>query len=376
MLNSQGQWQRIPPLEDRRLGEIQILEPASDGEIPARRSVLTEVSALEKVGQGDLLTLANGQYGRSMKLAERQTEDLVNMNKWVRRVTRWHGRQIPLKEWRDKAVPMIEQHLALQGFPVVRVVEEPYQILALIRLGEQMAKVPVDEAGIPLWHPPHREVVPEDCARCNLVPVCRQLTAATGTALLWRRLELVEAGGKPTLRGRIVSFFHGGDGLAIAAAVEDSTYPMDELVYDLANLDAGFRFCGPEDRWAGRLAMVCRSRYGNQSIIGYLENGVPPKYGCGAEVVVRSVHKDPFSKHRFSTDFLGDGDIDRIIIEWRSLLRQIAHAATLPMERWTQLQRAAQELLRETESPTVTDLPPLEYLQTRRIDHQILLRRH
>jgi hypothetical protein len=103
---------------------------------------------------------------------------------------------------------------------------------------------------------------------------------------------------------------------------------------------------------------------------------VPPKFGSGAETVVRSVHKDPDSKHRFSTDFLGDGDIDRIIIEWRSLLRQISHAAALDWKRWTDLQRAARELLRETESPTVTDLPPLEYLQTRRVDHQLVLRRH
>jgi hypothetical protein len=44
------------------------------------------------------------------------------------------------------------------------------------------------------------------------------------------------------MRGRIVSFFSQGDGLAIAAALEDETYPLDELVYDLANLDAGFRF--------------------------------------------------------------------------------------------------------------------------------------
>ena len=44
---------------------------------------------------------------------------------------------------------------------------------------------------------------------------------ATGTALLWRRLGLVDAAGVPTQRGQVVSFFSQGDGLAIAAALED-----------------------------------------------------------------------------------------------------------------------------------------------------------
>ena len=94
----------------------------------------------------------------------------------------------------------------------------------------------------------------------------------------------MDAAGVPTLRGRVVSFFSQGDGLAIAAALEDETYPLDELIYDLANLDAGFRFAGEDiNRWGGRLGIVCHEKYGLQSIPGYLENGVPPKYAaCNA----------------------------------------------------------------------------------------------
>ena len=66
--------------------------------------------------------------------------------------------------------------------------------------------------------------------------------SATGVALLWRRLGLIEASGVPTRRGRVAGFFSQGDGLAIAAALEDETYPMEELVYGLANLDASHRF--------------------------------------------------------------------------------------------------------------------------------------
>jgi hypothetical protein len=186
----------------------------------------------------------------------------------------------------------------------------------------------------------------------------------------------VDSNGVPTARGRLVSFFTQGDGLAIAAALEDQTYPLDELVYDLANLDAGFRFCGDDNRWGGRLAIVCHEKFGLQSIPGYLENGVPPKYGSGAEQVVASVHKNPLNKQGWVNDLLGPGDIDRVIIEWRSLLRQISHAPDLEWPRWRALQSLVRTMLDETESPTLTELPPLEYNQTRRVDHRLILRRH
>jgi len=237
-------------------------------------------------------------------------------------------------------------------------------------------KVPVDSHGVAMWKPIEREVLPPDCSTCKLVAVCRNLPTSTGVALLWRRLGLVDGAGVPTTRGRIVSFFSQGDGLAIAAALEDETYPLEELVYDLANLDGGFRFCGEDNRWGGRLATTCHQRYGLQSVPGYLENGVPPKYGAGAEQVVASVHKDPANKHTWTTDLLGPGDIDRVIIEWRSLLRQIVHAPDLDWPRWRALQALAKATLNETESPTLVDLPPLDYSQTRRVDHQLIFRRH
>ena len=278
--------------------------------------------------------------------------------------------------WREQIAPLLAQKLAAQKTPVVRFAEHPHTITALVSLGELPVRVPVDRHGVALWKPVERDVLPDDCGRCALVAECGQLSAATGVALLWRRLGLVDAAGVPTWRGQVVSCFTGGDGLAIASALEETGYPLDELIYDLANLDAGFRFCGDENRWGGRLALVCHQRFGLQSIPGYLENGVPPKYGSGAEQIVAAVHKNPASKHAWVTDLLGAGDIDRVIIEWRSLLRQIAHAPALAWPRWGELQALAKSLLRETESPTLTDLPPLEYHQTKRVDHRLILRRH
>ena len=50
--------------------------------------------------------------------------------------------------------------------------------------------------------------------------------AAAGTAAqAWRKLRLIEESGKPTERGVLFSLFQGGEGLAIAAALEDIHYP-------------------------------------------------------------------------------------------------------------------------------------------------------
>jgi superfamily II DNA/RNA helicase len=393
MLNSRGEWERLPPLSARPLSDIRVANsPASNlappvpagpaeppAEIPAR-SILTEPRALEKIGTGILCELCEtGEgkvYGRALTVAERLGADRVLLAKWIRRLTNWNGRQVPLAIWQEHLVPLIGQKLAQQKTPVVGFINQGQKIVAQVSLAGLTMRVPVDRHGAALWRPVEREVLPEDCAGCALVPVCKHLPAATGTALLWRRLNLVDAAGIPTLRGRMVSFFPQGDGLAIAAGLEDEAYPLDELVYDLANLDAGFRFCGDDNRWSGRLAIACHEKFGLQTITGYLENGVPPKYGSGAEHVVASVHKNPLNKHTWITDLLGAGDIDRIIIEWRSLLRQIAHAPDLDWPRWRALQAMARTFLRETESPTLTELPPLEFHQTRRVDHRLILRRH
>ena len=408
MLNSRGEWERMPEWTSRPIGEIfatseerrasgdaargSNVEGRAPTELTHHEShimfpnaprllpIVHVPAALEKVGAGTLCVLSEdkdgNRYGRALTVAERLAGDRVIIAKWVRRLTSWSGRQVPMAVWHEKIAPLVKERLNEQRTPLVRFVEQGHRVIAEVGLELLTMRVPVDSHGVALWRPMEREVLPYDCAQCSLVEVCKGLSAATGTAMLWRRLGLVDASGAPTLRGRVVSFFSQGDGLAIAAGLEDETYPLDELVYDIANLDGGFRFCGEDNRWGGRLATVCHEKYGLQSVSGYLENGVPPKYGAGAEQVVASVHKNPANKHAWVTDLLGPGDIDRVIIEWRSLLRQIAHAPELEWTRWRALQAMAKGLLNETESPTLTDLPPLEYHQTRRVDHRLILRRH
>jgi hypothetical protein len=358
----------------------------ADGTFHARRATpvklrpaLSEPSALEKVGHGTLEIISAvdsvNTYGRVITVAELLHGDRVLLSKWIRRLTNWGGRQASLKLWNEKITAILENKLAAQKTPVIRFTRTGHKIQALVSLAELTLKIPVDAHGVAIYRPLEREVFPEDCARCALTEVCRQLSGATGAAALWRRLGLVDSGGVPTRRGRIVSFFRQEDGLAIAAALEDTSYPLDELIYDLANLDAGFRFCGEENRYAGRLPLACHQLFGLQSIPGYLENGVPPRYGSGAEQIVAGIHKNPLSKSSWITQLLGAGDIDRVIIEWRSLLRQVSKAPALDWPRWTALQAMAKGILQETESPTLTNLPPLEYSQMKRVEHRLVLRR-
>jgi hypothetical protein len=385
MLNSRGEWQRQPAPESRPLHTIFALPTPPPDAPPAGvplelRPLLSLAAPLEKIGQGELCVIAETAgvktHGRRFPVADKLADGRVVLAKWIRRLTNWQARQATLKEWQEVVAPLVATRLQEKKTPVVRFESQDHQILAVVSLAELTLRVAVDVHGVPLHQPPVREVMPATCARCGLGDTCRALPLAAGTALLWRRLGLVDAAGVPTRRGQLVSFFSQGDGLAVAAALEDPKYPLEELIFDLANLDAGFRFCAEENRWAGRLAFACQQRYGNQTIPGYLENGLPTKYGAGAEVVLASVHKNPVAKAAWVTDLLGAGDIDRMLIEWRSTLRQIAHAPDLDWPRWRELQERARALLADTESPTLTDLPPLDYRQTKRVEHRLHLRRY
>ena len=391
MMNSEGQWQPYPESVECLLKNISVfktsqpMDPEHREKIPflpkdafSLAPALTDPTALERVGQGSLTIIESRPegdfYGRCFTVAERLPDDQLVLVKWVRRMIGWHGRQVNLTLWRQKVAPLLEQKLAQSRQTLVRFNISQEKITAWVGLGEMSLRVPVDQLGVPIWRPKERHITSPDCASCPHLEVCRQLSPAPGTAMLWRRLGLIDPAGNPTPRGRIVSFFTQGDGLAVAAGLEEADYPINELIYDLANLDASFRFCGDDNRWGGRLGMACQRIYGLATIPGYLENGIPPKYGCGAEAVVAAIVKNPAAKQSWLSEQLGVGDIDRVIIEWRSLLRQISHAPDLDWPRWLELKKQAKTLLNETESPTLVDLPPLEFHQTRRLDHQLILR--
>lgn len=179
----------------------------------------------------------------------------------------------------------------------------------------------------------------------------------------WRSLGLIDEEGAPTRRGEIFSFFQGGEGLAIAAALEDEAYPLDELITHLANLRSGVKFDLPLACGSERLGAICRNTYGFINHTGYLENGLPTEYGEGAaELLDTLLHPEKTESRELRHD-IAEGDISRAYIEWLSLLRHITHAPAHPWPRWLALQSESQRVLKKHNQTMrhlfYLDLPPL-----------------
>jgi hypothetical protein len=185
-------------------------------------------------------------------------------------------------------------------------------------------------------------------------------------AYAWRRLGLVQEDGTPTRRGVVFSFFQGGEGLAVAAALEEERYAIDDLIFDLANIRGGPRFAGEDAVMGGRLGILCQRVYDRADHPGYLEMGTPVHYGSGASEVIREVVANPGSRYRLTTDALRSGDIERALMEWRSLLRHIVHAPELEWDRWRALKTAARHFIESTTSPALLEFPPLLAVQQQR----------
>lgn len=215
---------------------------------------------------------------------------------------------------------------------------------------------------------------------------------AGSPAQVWRQLGLIDDTGHPTPRGQIFSLFQGGEGLAVAALLEDPHYPLEEALLHLANLRAGHRFeldnmlseALPPSLRGGvgsseRLAASCLRVYGAADHPGYLEVGLPPTYGEGAAEVL-SLHLEGKLQNLMSqstTLSFGSGDVERCLVEWLSLLRHIRHAADLDIPRWSQLQALANtELARHDHRSPLAELPrlPASVLQ-KRPQHRLQLRR-
>ncbi len=183
---------------------------------------------------------------------------------------------------------------------------------------------------------------------------------------VWIKLGLINSSGIPTQRGIIFSFFTRGEGLAVALALEDQNYPVEELIYDLANLRAGHRFQS-YSQTESRLGLVCREAFGFKSCAGYLREGLPVEYGEGAHEVVRNfeVIKSNLGQEE---DELRIGDLERIKVEWKSLLSLIAHSPEVDLKRWHSLQSIARSLVDDgTKNNNILPyLPTLPFRQRER----------
>jgi hypothetical protein len=187
----------------------------------------------------------------------------------------------------------------------------------------------------------------------------------------WFRLGLIDWEGKPTRRGRIFSFFNYGEGLAIASALEELSYEVSELVFDLANLRAGHRF-GDFESFSSRLGSICRATYGNATFEGYLDKGMPSDYGEGAAEVL--IQYEAQNGEWSNAEGAPLGDVERVRLEWISLLRHISMAPDYAWDRWRELQSEAQKLLFSREAKqSLVEVPPLTPAQRMKMEHRLRL---
>jgi superfamily II DNA/RNA helicase len=225
------------------------------------------------------------------------------------------------------------------------------------------------------------------CVTCDHRADCLAMTPTPTLLWQWQRTGVLDRHLRLTVRGEIVSFFLGPEGLALAAALEDRRYPIDDLLFDAANLFAADRFAGTNPRRIGRLADACTRAYRRISIEGWLHEGLPLQYGSGASESVRALVAEGARTREVldEVETAGRGDIDRLLTEWRSLLRQAAAAGPLigdgaPMtgrdhfiaERWDEFRTLAREWLKEKRADALPDLPPLTADQRRVINHSVL----
>jgi len=225
------------------------------------------------------------------------------------------------------------------------------------------------------------------CKDCASRGDCLALSPQPTLLWQWQRTGVLDRQLQLTVRGEIVSAFLGPEGLALAAALENHRYPLDDLIFDAANLFGGERFCGTNPRRLGRLAAECTRAYRRLTIEGWLHEGLPVNYGSGASEAVRALTEHGARRRDVldETESAGHGDLDRLLTEWRSLLRQATAAGPLqgdgaPMtgrdqfiaERWDEFRALARSWLSDSTQDTLPQLPALTADQRRVVNHSVL----
>lgn len=359
ILNSREEWEPRGEKIESSLGEALLRE----GERWV--SALRLPKTLDRFRLGNLCRLPEQKiYGREIPLATAAPEQAdLQLVKPLRKTLQL--KSLPEAELRARVTELMPQWSG--GGAVSAFVRRGNLLTVRIDFSPVTIEAWPDSLGQFLVTPPERSALPLVCRGCSELEHDQTVEIVASPAFAWRRLGLVEADGTPTRRGTVFGFFQGGEGLAIAAALEDKTYPIEDLVFDLANIRAGPRFAGEDAPLGGRLGALCQRVYERADHPGYLEMGVPIHYGSGASEVIREVITNPTGRYKITSESLRHGDVERALMEWRSLIRHIAGAPDLDWDRWRALQAATAEFLGRTASPAFFDFPPLLAAQQRRV---------
>ena len=305
------------------------------------------------IGTPCRLPMADGsvRHGRAVPLAhfpKTGETDRLEPADWLRKALLKHeGPRGPRRQWKletlEKEILPLLPKLTQGG----QACGELYVLrdAVLVRLDYSKANVRVipDADEKPLINPLRRSVQKEDIHLGTVLGGGHISAARAGR--LWLKLGLIDADARPTRRGEIAALFQHGEGLAVAAALEDESYDVHDLAWDLAELRAGERVAAG-GRSSSRLGACCRLTFKSLTAEGYLRDGLPESFGEGCAEVLRGfvLHgklPPPDAEGRGP----GTGDLERAILEWRSTLRLIAHGSAHPWERWRALSAAAREVL-------------------------------
>jgi len=368
--NSAGIWER------RRAPVLFRLEDTLYLEDDEWRPGLSHPGLLQSIRIGALHKTGSGhtrRYGIEAPLALFPTDDedsRLQISKWLRKALRDDQRakeqkpNVPklwtLEKIEEAILPILPR--LTRGGRATEIVERKGTLYVRLDYGDAEIHAYRDLQGKGLLNPKVRKraVAGSEAAEDPERP-------GTGSprtpAEHWYALGLIDERARPTRRGVIFSFFNHGEGLAVAAALESAEYPIEEIVYDLANIRAGHRFNALS--LAGRpLAALCHERYGLRSIPGYLNRGLPEDYGDGAGEIILKLQEGSGRPENYLDEELSLGDIERAVVEWRSLLGQVAHAPDYDWDRWQALKAACLRLV-ENRRPGLPfeSLPPLSRQQ-------------
>src|SRR5262249_11536116 len=142
-------------------------------------------------------------------------------------------RSLPPADFERELLPLVATEMGGQLWGLVC---RESVVVARFRFDSLSAQGYLDEFGYWLADPKTKRNYPEICETCEFREECLAMELSVTPAFAWRQLGLIGESGQPTRRGVLFSFFNHGEGLAIAAALEQADYPMEDLVFDLGNL--------------------------------------------------------------------------------------------------------------------------------------------
>ena len=343
-----GTWQRERPTHLVPLSQALIF--VKDTWHPA----LTKPDSLRALPYGTPCKLETSEglrYGRTITLAhfpkEAGASQLTPADWLLKSLRRLEGGQVRPRTWK---LELLEKEI----LPLLPKLTQGGLAHGGIFLGRDSVQVKLDysRADVRVWpdadnhpliNPPRRQVEKQDI---NLREVLGGGTLHTARAgRLWKKLGLIDTAGRPTERGHVASLFQHGEGLAVAAALEDLSYDAHAIAWDLAELRAGERVASA-GRNSSRLGACCRLAYKSLTAEGYLREGLPAGFGEGcAEALKGFALHGKIPAVGADGHGPGQGDLERAVLEWRSTLQLIAHGPSHPSDRWQQLRVAAQEVL-------------------------------